>query len=259
MVENDKSRRLTWLVLGMLWGVYLVVMYLTGALQRWYQSSPYFYFTAAAGVLLVVLAAKAALSRTPAACGCQSCAGDHKHGAPVIVRWSWWADAKDHVVMGLVLMPLLMGVLVPSQGLNALAALRRGGATDPQDVLDTFRAERRRFIEMEGQFQKLNLLEVIEHVYSDGDTEVSTLGLVTSVDRTGGDLLQVARFKMTCCAADAVPITLHVRWPQAAQLQSDTWVRILGTARRETLDGRAAVVIDAETVQETATPSMPYM
>ncbi|NLX58970.1 MAG: TIGR03943 family protein [Phycisphaerae bacterium] len=261
MAHNETSRRLTWLVLGILWGAYLVVMYRTGALQRCYQTSPYFYFTGAAGVLLVLLSAKAALAilRRPAsACTCEACHGAHE--APAVVHWSWWADAKAHLVLGLVLMPLMVGVLVPSRGLNALAALRRGGASDPQDILDTFRAERRKFVEMEGQYKKLTLLEVLDHVYAHGDTPVSTLGFVTAVDRTRGDLFQVTRFKMTCCAADAVPISLHVRWADASRLQRDTWVRVHGTARRETLDGRRTVVITAEgPVQEIAAPASPYM
>mgnify|MGYP000979110015 CR=1 FL=1 len=144
MVHHETPARLNWLALGILWGAYLVVMYRTGALQRCYQTSPYFYFTGAAGVLLVLLSAKAALAilRRPAsACTCEACHGAHE--APAVVHWSWWADAKAHLVLGLVLMPLMVGVLVPSRGLNALAALRRGGASDPQDILDTFRAERR--------------------------------------------------------------------------------------------------------------------
>jgi len=260
MARNEASRRLTWLVLGILWGAYLVVMYRTGALQRCYQTSPYFYFTGAAGVLLVLLSAKAALAilRRPAsACPCEACGGTHE--APTVVRWSWWADVKDHLVLGLVLMPLLVGVLVPSRGLNALAALRRSGTSDPQDILDTFRAERRKFIDMEGRYKKLNLLEVLDHVYAHGDTPVSTLGFVTAVDRTRGDLFQITRFKMTCCAADAVPISLYVRWADASRLQRDTWVRVLGTARRETLDGRRTVVIVADSIQETAAPASPYM
>jgi len=60
--------------------------------------------------------------------------------------------------------------------------------------------------------------------------------------------------------ADAVPISLHVRWADASRLQRDTWVRVHGTARRETLDGRRTVVITAEgPVQEIAAPASPYM
>lgn len=248
------------MVLAVLWGAYLVVMYLTGALARCYQTSPYFYFTGAAGVLLIILGIKASFSllrRRSGACQCEACGHDHE--APALIRWTWWQNAKHHIVLGLVLMPLLIGVLVPSRGLNALAALRRGGASDPQEILNAFRTERRKFVEMEGNYQKLNLLEILDRVYAGEDVKASTLGFVTSSGKTSGDIFQVARFKMTCCAADAVPISLHVRWADAARLQSDTWVKVIGTARRETIEGRNAVVITADNVQETAAPSYPYM
>jgi len=50
-----------------------------------------------------------------------------------------------------------------------------------------------------------------------------------------------------------------VRWADASRLQRGTWVRVLGTARRETLDGRRTVVIVADSIQETAAPASPYM
>jgi len=260
MAQQDSANRLTWLVLALLWGGLLVVLYLTGALERCYQTAPYFYFTGAAGVVLILLSAKAALAILrghSVHCHCEG--PSHDHDTPGLVGWPWWRQARSYLAMGLVLMPLVIGVLVPSRGLNALAALRRGGASDPQQILSAFRAERREFIEMEGQYSRLNVLEVLDAAYRAETVKVSTIGFVFHDKNAPGDMFRVVRFKMTCCAADALPIMVHVRWPKGRQLQNDTWIKILGTARREKIKGRDVVVITADKVMEIPSPSRLYI
>jgi len=260
MAQRSGIPRVAWLLVGLLWGVFLVVMYLTDLLQRCFQTFPYYYFTAAAGVVLIALSIKTILAELRghgADCGCHSCT--HSHDSPEVVHWRRWPRIKAHLLMGLVLMPLAIGVLVPARGLGALAAFRRGGASDPQQILSAFRTERREFVEMEGDYRKLNVLETLDEAYRAKTVKVSTIGFVAHERRAPDDFFQLVRFKMTCCAADAVPIMVQVRWPKARELEGDTWVKIIGTARREKVKGRNVVVITADRIKDIPAPRRPYI
>jgi uncharacterized repeat protein (TIGR03943 family) len=80
------------------------------------------------------------------------------------------------------------------------------------------------------------------------------------------EVRRVARFRMTCCAADAVPIAVLIRWDKAASLRSDAWVEVRGEVRRETVAGREVTVIDVDPaardgdgVREIEPPENPYL
>ena len=87
--------------------------------------------------------------------------------------------------------------------------------------------------------------------------------LVSLASRPKGlpdDLFLGVRFKMTCCAADAMPIEILVRWKNAPAIEDDSWVKVLGVARRESLNGHPAVVLTADEVAiQKDPPEQPYI
>lgn len=74
----------------------------------------------------------------------------------------------------------------------------------------------------------------------------------------GGDIFWIARFLISCCAADAYPVGLPVIWPQAATLQADTWFAVKGTMVLDQRGGSRRLAIQATSVTAIPTPSNPY-
>jgi uncharacterized repeat protein (TIGR03943 family) len=295
MEKKAAIPRYVWLFAAGGWGVFLIAMHQGGDLLRYYQAEPYNHFTGAAGVVLLALSLKGVLwpSRGHVDCGCAhdvlpheeahtQVAHEHEHGGTVGQAFAeasagkpadrgtggavgrFGRAVKAGLLVAIFVAPVVIGVVVPTRYLNSLAAQRRGGSVDPQAILATFRSARQRVAELEkGGFQKLNTLEIIEAAYAQKEgappLKVSTVALASRRGELPTDLFRAIRFRMVCCAADASPIEVLVRWPQATNIENDAWVKILGTARREMIDGRPAVVVTASDVVPVAAPGYPYI
>jgi uncharacterized repeat protein (TIGR03943 family) len=71
----------------------------------------------------------------------------------------------------------------------------------------------------------------------------------------------LTRFVITCCAADAYPVSLPVKLSQGSQRQnfkSDQWLEVTGTMITDTLEGKRRLVLQADTLQPIAQPKNPY-
>ena len=84
-------------------------------------------------------------------------------------------------------------------------------------------------------------------------------GFVYRDDRFPAGTFMVSRFLLSCCAADAAPIGLAVRWPDADFLDDDAWVWVSGEfSVEEFLDERMPVLVAAE-VTAADQPPQPYL
>ena len=71
--------------------------------------------------------------------------------------------------------------------------------------------------------------------------------------------LTVARFVITCCAADAYPVALPVKFVGDRLIYpQDSWLQIKGKMITETLQGKRQLVILATEITPTAAPKNPY-
>ncbi|ABB56467.1 TIGR03943 family putative permease subunit [Synechococcus elongatus] len=89
---------------------------------------------------------------------------------------------------------------------------------------------------------------------------VNVTGFAMHPPELPSNYLLVARFTLTCCAADAYPLGLPVRLP-AGDRQSypvDQWLSVQGVMQAETVAGKKQVVIAARQVQPISPPSNPY-
>lgn len=78
-------------------------------------------------------------------------------------------------------------------------------------------------------------------------------------ERGAAEGFVVARYVLTCCTADGSAAGMRVVWPGAADLPSDTWVRVRGTIGNITRDGRSEPALLAESVETVPQPKMPYL
>lgn len=84
-------------------------------------------------------------------------------------------------------------------------------------------------------------------------------GFVYRDERFPTGTFLVSRFLLSCCVADAAPIGLAVRWPEADFLDDDAWVWVSGQfAVEDFLDERVPVLVAAE-VTPAEQPAQPYL
>jgi uncharacterized repeat protein (TIGR03943 family) len=84
-------------------------------------------------------------------------------------------------------------------------------------------------------------------------------GFVIHPQELGKEYLFLARFVLTCCAADAYPIGLPVKLKEPReQYPPDTWLEVEGKMVTETLAGKRQVTIAAESLKKIPQPKNPY-
>jgi uncharacterized repeat protein (TIGR03943 family) len=84
-------------------------------------------------------------------------------------------------------------------------------------------------------------------------------GFVYRDERFPAGTFMVSRFLLSCCVADAVPIGLAVRWPDADFLDDDAWVWVTGEFSVEIfLDERVPMLVATEVVAAEQ-PAQPYL
>jgi uncharacterized repeat protein (TIGR03943 family) len=71
--------------------------------------------------------------------------------------------------------------------------------------------------------------------------------------------LMLSRFVITCCAADAYPVSLPVKFTGTRQnYPQDSWLQVKGNAIVETFSGSRQFVIEASEINPIPAPKNPY-
>jgi putative membrane protein len=85
---------------------------------------------------------------------------------------------------------------------------------------------------------------------------VRLVGFVSS-DPSGGRPFELSRFYITCCVADAVPVSVHVTKGalRHVRLRRDDWLDVTGVLAR----GRREWIVRAIRVEHVDAPSNPYL
>lgn len=164
-------------------------------------------------------------------------------------------------VLGIVAIPLALGILVPAKPLGATAIGTAGVTTsinasasgkttqlaiNPTDrnVLDWVRAfsGSKNVDEFAGQ-----PADVIGFVYRD----------IRFKDTPQNFML--ARFVLSCCVADASAIGVFVEAPNADKYQQDGWLHIKGKFQVKEFDGQRVAVLIPDSVEQIDQPDHPYL
>jgi putative membrane protein len=175
---------------------------------------------------------------------------DHQHGT-----------APSWLVLGILALPLALGILVPVKPLGAFAVgssgvstsfsgLQSGGTSTqfsvaPQDrnVLDWVRAfnATTNVDEFNGQQGDL-----VGFVYRDIRFKDSAQ-------------FMLARFTVSCCVADASAIGVIVQAKDVDKIKQDSWVQVKGKFQVQTFDGQRTPILIADSVEVTGQPAHPYL
>lgn len=88
---------------------------------------------------------------------------------------------------------------------------------------------------------------------------VEMVGLVYVDDSLTDNQFVIARYIMTCCAADMVPVGFLCRYDKASELTTDTWVKVTGTIGKTQYEGETVPYIKAENVEKAEKPVNEYV
>lgn len=184
---------------------------------------------------------------------------DHEHDEHVehaghnhMIRWS---------AIGLVALPIVLGVLITPRPLGAAAlANREVSVGEPRSALPALvRAA------SEKPSTALNVLEWQQVLAATSDpatlpeTAANVTGFVFRDERFGADQFFVARFTVSCCVADAAVAGLVVQSADAADWSTDQWVQVQGHIAPSTFNGIPTAVLIAEQIAATEIPAQPYL
>lgn len=182
-------------------------------------------------------------------------AHDHQH-----------ADSHDHsheltrAGLALVLLPVILGLLVPARPLGATAVGNRevsvgrlSSAMAPSESRIASSNREKNLLDWLMAFD-----EKPDPAAFDGQA-ANLVGFVYRDSRHGNDSFMLSRFVVSCCVADATPIGLIAHWPGAAELATDQWVEVSGHFEAGVFDGRAMPLLIVDELTPTAMPNQPYL
>lgn len=158
----------------------------------------------------------------------------------------------------LLALPLLLGTVVPAQPLGAGTLAGRG--VEPATTVNVSSWQPA----LDEDSTNWNLLQwaVMLSTYGEADVRgkpVDLIGFVFHDEKLGADHFYVARYVITCCAADGVSVGMPVIWPGGTALPADDWVRVRGSLGSTTVVGGARPAIVATTVEPVTQPQNPYL
>lgn len=179
------------------------------------------------------------------------------------------SESQQHVSLfppgwstGLLLLAACIGLVVTPRPFTSQVALDRGvtdflgvARIEPQSFRGVTNPEDRTIIDWS------RTLSVYPEPDAYAGDPVDVIGFVILPEELSADKLIVARFTITCCAADAYPIGIPVVLPEGearSQFESDSWIRVRGEMISTTLAERRQVAIAAREIEFVPEPDNPY-
>ncbi len=160
----------------------------------------------------------------------------------------------------LLLLVALLGLIFTPRAFASDMALNRG-VTDtlsmtrsqPQAFRGGSRPEERSVIEW------VRMLNVYPEPDAYTGQKANVEGFVIHPEGLPDNYFMIARFVITCCAADVYPVGLPVKLEGGRQEHApDKWLQVQGEIITETLQGQRQLVIKATQLKEIPEPKNPY-
>lgn len=155
-------------------------------------------------------------------------------------------------ILGLVITP---GVFASDKALK----------TDTADLLSSTRVQPQEFRRSGVNSEDRTLIDWVRtlKVYPEPDKysgqKAKVTGFAIHSPDMGDEYLFLARFVLTCCAADAYPIGLPVKVEGSRQqYPPDTWLEVEGNMITQDIAGKRQLTIAAKSIKKIDRPKNPY-
>lgn len=160
----------------------------------------------------------------------------------------------------LLLVVAILGLVISPRAFASQTALDRGVT----DTLTMTRVKPQAFRASSNSEDK-SIIDWVRTltVYPEPDAytgqKVKVQGFVIHPPTLSSQYLLISRFVITCCAADAYPISLPVKLSRSRDAyKTDSWQEVEGQMITETLDGKRQLVIEAKALKSIPEPKNPY-
>jgi uncharacterized repeat protein (TIGR03943 family) len=173
-------------------------------------------------------------------------------------------DGHDHapssINLWIMLIPLLIGVLIPARPLDSSAVSAKGLTTSAPLINSDASSQ-----VFETPSEQRNVLDWVKLFYLEKelspyiDQQASVVGFVYFDERLPDGQFFVSRFILSCCAADGYAVGMIVEWDQTDTLKQDQWVQVRGPVDAVSFEGNVSPIIRAETVELVSQPDQPYL
>ena len=92
------------------------------------------------------------------------------------------------------------------------------------------------------------------------NTSITITGFVSSgtLQNYGYDYFELARYVISCCAADSIPMKILVEKTPANSYRDSTWLTVKGKLMQKIINGKAEYVITESTATAIPQPEDPY-
>ena len=92
------------------------------------------------------------------------------------------------------------------------------------------------------------------------NTSIMITGFVSSgtLQNYGYDYFELARYVISCCAADSIPMKILVEKTPANSYRDSTWLTVKGKLMQKIINGKAEYVITESTATAIPQPEDPY-
>ncbi|MBK9051666.1 MAG: TIGR03943 family protein [Chloroflexi bacterium] len=172
----------------------------------------------------------------------------HEHGS---LSWVGWVIVAIPVVFGLLVRPQPLGAAAVSNREVNITSMT--SVTAPtSDGRINLQVGEKTIVDWLVEFQR-------EEPATFNGEKANVIGFVYRDERFGEDSFLVGRFILSCCVADASPVGLVVRWPEAMALPVDQWVEVRGHFEVSTFDGLEIPILVADELKLIEPPSNPYL
>jgi len=210
---------------------------------------------AIAGLVLVAISYRP-MGRQPAPDG-HAAPNEHDAPEPHAHHRLTWAG------LALIVLPVVLGILVPPRPLGAAALENReiNVVSQPRSVLPAaVRAAAQKSSLDRTLLDWLHAFSASPNAARDFAGEpVDVIGFVYHDDRLENNHFMVNRFIVSCCVADANVVTMVVHWPDAATLETDSWMRVEGVLQPGVFDGAPLPILAAQRITPVDMPEQPYL
>lgn len=247
MVKRSKSFR-PWLDIFCLaaWGVLLLKLWLTNKLNLLIHPA-YHWLTIAAGLALLLVSGLQA----------RELLRKGRYRSTNSQHLSFFPPGWSSTIL---LATAMVGFLVKPTVFSSQTALQRGvndflpvTESQPQAFRNAIPPEERSLIDW------VRTLNVYPEPDAYAGQNVKVNGFVIHLPNLPAEYLLIARFVITCCAADAYPVGLPVKLNgDRNDYPPDSWWEIEGKMIAENLDGKRQLAISADSLKPIPEPDNPY-
>ncbi len=229
------------------WGVLFLNYWLTGKLYLLIHPN-YMWLTVAAGIGLLALATWKGIfliqrTRTRNAANLEH----------ITLLPHGWSST-------LLLITAILGLVITPRAFASQTAIQRGVIDAPiltRVKPQTFRASSN--TEDKSIIDWVRTLTVYPEPDAYTGQTAKVQGFVIYPPDLPNQYLLISRFVLTCCAADAYPVSLPVKLATSRdQYKPDTWLEVQGQMMTETLAGKRQLVIRATAIKPIQEPKNPY-